>query len=183
MIGTLLIQWTIRLSLVFYVAALGCLLAPRASSGRQPLARLCWTAGALFFVAHVICAFHFYHHWSHWHAFDHTAAETQRLISWRFGAGIYFSYLFTLLWVLDALWWWLHPTSYAGRKWPVAYLIHAYIFFIAFNGAVIFESGPTRWGGIAATIALAVWMIGRAVSYFVMQPSRLQETGESPTPP
>jgi hypothetical protein len=34
--------------------------------------------------------------------------------------------------------------------------LHAWLFFIAFNGAVIFEAGPTRPAGILVTLLFAV---------------------------
>ena len=48
------------------------------------------------------------------------------------------------------------PTLSAGgkviRSWRVA--LHVFLFFIAFNGAIVFESGPTRHAGIAACVLL-----------------------------
>ena len=76
----------------------------------------------------------------------------------RFGEGIYFSYLFLILWVLDviAMWVWSAAKSSAPRPMVAAmqWILHAYLFFIAFNGAIVFESGPTRWAGIAACLLL-----------------------------
>jgi hypothetical protein len=46
----------------------------------------------------------------------------------------------------------------------MSFLVHAYLFFIAFNGAIVFESGPTRWVGIPATLGLAVLLAWRLLS-------------------
>jgi hypothetical protein len=153
--GELLTRWTIRLALVCYVAVLAGGIARVSQNGRwMQIARAAWTLGCLLFLAHVACAFQYYHGWSHTHAFDDTARQTKELIGWQFGAGIYFSYLFTLLWTADAAWWWLAAASYASRSRLLGLSIHAYMLFIAFNGAIIFEGGPTRWVGIAASLGL-----------------------------
>ena len=155
MIGPLLTHWTIRLALACYVGTLLVKLVSRDKSRWWPVARTTWTVGCLLFLAHVVCAFWFYHRWSHTHAYNHTADVTGSIIGWRFGAGIYFSYLFTLLWTADTIWWWVRPKRYNQRSATINILIHAYILFIAFNGAIIFEGGPVRWAGIAACLLLA----------------------------
>jgi len=159
MLGEELTRWTIRLALTCYVAYLaGWLVWPTRGKLFAPwplIARWIWTIGCLLFVVHVACAFHFYHNWSHAAAFEKTAAETEQLLGVRFGEGIYFSYLFTLLWVADVAWSWLRPSSMAPNTNRLQITLHAYLFFIAFNGAIVFESGPTRWAGIAACLFLA----------------------------
>jgi hypothetical protein len=164
MFGELLTRWTVRLALACYVACLaGWLAAPVGMPGRS--LRLAgpwlWTAGCLLFLLHVASAFHFYHHWSHAAAWESTAAETDALLGIRFGEGIYFSYAFALFWAADVLWMW------AGRVWiadmpgsGVRMAVQGYLLFIAFNGAIVFEAGPTRWAGLAACLVLgglAVW--------------------------
>ena len=173
MSGELLTAWTIRLALACYVAWLaGWLIA---AAGRSPTssatsqswttrtswatsARWIWTLGCLLFVIHVACAFHFYHGWSHAAAFEKTAAETEQLLGVRFGEGIYFSYLFLILWVLDVIVMWIWPAAESSAARPMAaamhWVLHAYLFFIAFNGAIVFEAGPIRWAGIAACLLL-----------------------------
>lgn len=160
--GVLLTSWTIRLALACYVAYLAgwLLVSNRGNWGAswRAIARWLWTLGCLLFVAHVVCAFQFYHGWSHADAFEKTASETEQLLGVRFGEGIYFSYLFLILWVIDvvAMWKWRSPTVQSPRPMVAAmhWLLHAYLFFIAFNGAIVFESGPTRWAGIAACLVL-----------------------------
>jgi hypothetical protein len=116
------------------------------------------TAGCLAFLAHVACAFHFYYGWSHAAALEATARQTEALLGVRFGAGIYFSYLFGAVWLLDVIRLW--GLTGIGRKPPV--LVHAYLFFIAFHGAIVFEAGPTRWAGITACLVLAGLSVRRA---------------------
>ncbi|MCI0358850.1 MAG: hypothetical protein L0211_10245 [Planctomycetaceae bacterium] len=160
--GVLLTAWTIRLALACYAAYLAgwLVVAIRGNSGTSwpRVARWLWTAGCVLFVIHVACAFHFYHDWSHAAAFEKTAAETEQLLGLRFGEGIYFSYLFLMLWVLEVIAIWTWPGVDGQTPRPLAralrLALHAYLFFIAFNGAIIFEAGPTRWAGIAACLVL-----------------------------
>ncbi len=162
MLGVLLTQWTIRLALACYVAYLaGWLVGPsagKAAAHWAAIARWIWTLGCGLFVVHVACAFHFYHDWSHAAALEKTAAETEQLLGVRFGEGIYFSYLFLLLWVLDVILVWTRSARIAMTPRPLAgplhWALHAYLFFIALNGAMVFESGPTRWAGIVACLVL-----------------------------
>lgn len=164
MVGTLLTHWTIRLALLCYVAYVtGHLWSQETSHRFAKALRILWTIGCLFFCAHVFCAFAFYHHFSHQEAFDKTATETKAMLGYAFGEGIYFSYLFLVIWIADVIWQWL-PRSIA-RPLPAAWTltIHAYIFFIALNGALIFEGGVTRWFGIPLTALLLFVAIRRMV--------------------
>lgn len=158
--GQALTAWAVRLSLVAYVGALGCgipgFFAVAVSERRVRCARWLWTLGSLGMAVHVVAAFHFYHEWSHSRAFAETAKQTEELLGWAFGGGIFFSYLFVAAWVVDAFWWWCAPDSYTARSPWIGWPVHAYFAFIAFNGAVVFEGGATRWGGIAAILVLAI---------------------------
>jgi hypothetical protein len=161
MFGTLLTKWTIRLALACYVAYLGGWLATSGRPDRRwpVVARWLWTLGCGLFLVHVACAFHFTHGWSHAAAFESTAAETEAFLGTRFGEGIYFRYVFLVLWVLDVVASWVLPATAGAHPRPlVAALrgaVHTYLFFIAFNGAIVFENGPTRWAGIGACVLLA----------------------------
>jgi hypothetical protein len=161
--GELLTRWTIRLALACYVLCLAAVMVgtknrtPRMAIGL----RLVWTLGCGMFVAHVISAFAYYHHFSHRAAYDDTARQTQELLGFAFGGGIYFSYLFLAIWVADVAWQWVSPASRPG--W-IDGPLHAYMAFIAFNGAVVFEGGVSRWAGIAASVMLGgivLWRLRR----------------------
>lgn len=153
---------TVRIALVCYAIVVGHLLTGRRRLDRRTLLRGLWTIGCVAFILHVLAAFHYTHHWSHRAAILSTAEQTQQLLGWAFGEGLYFSYLFLLLWTADVLWWWLRPEHYESRSIWLECGIHGYLFFIAFNGAVIFESGVTRSGGIAAAaIFVAILMCRR----------------------
>lgn len=155
MMGELLTIWTIRIALLCYAACLAGWLTLHGDRWGI-VSRWLWTAGCLFFVIHVACAFHFYHGWSHQAAWLTTAQQTEELIGWRYGDGIYFSYLFLLVWVIDVGWSWTRPGrgSLVRSVWQA--FVHAYLFFIAFNGAVVFEDGPIRWAGIIACLVLGL---------------------------
>lgn len=175
MLGILLTKWTIRLALVCYVAYVaGWLAAPRGGSPRwQAAARWLWTLGCVLFLVHVACAFHFYHGWSHAAAWETTASETDAQLGFRFGDGIYFSYVFLVLWVLDVFAAWFWPAVPTGLRSAV----HAYLSFIAFNGAIVFEPGPTRGAGLAACVLLAGLALRAAYNWQVERGARNSELG------
>jgi hypothetical protein len=178
MLGALLTSWTIRAALVCYAIYLALTL----TTSRPKLARATWTTGCGLFIVHVACAFHFYHHWSHQAAWLKTADETRLILGVAFGDGIYFSYLFLVLWVADVVWLWFVETlpthgslhlrsarSATGVPPPVStgsgtpswrLAVHGFLLFIAVNGAIIFEAGATRIVGIPVVLGLAglaVW--------------------------
>lgn len=164
MLAELLTRWSIRLALALYVVFLaGRLMAGDGARWRR-WERPLWTAACLSFLVHLAAAMHFYHGWSNSAAVLDTARQTEALFGVRFGEGIYFSYIFALLWTADVAWWWIHPRSYVRRYQPLSILIHAYLFFIAFNGAIVFESGPTRWVGIPASLGLACLLAWRVLT-------------------
>ena len=153
-LGIVLTTWTVRISLGCYAVTLYGNLAWSSRPSWKRWARGLWSAGCLLLLAHVACAFHFVHHWEHAHAVAETARQTDELVGWEFGGGVYFNYLFALLWIADVVWWWSRPESYERRPLAVSVAIHSYLFFIAFNGAIIFEDGPTRWFGLLFIAAL-----------------------------
>lgn len=155
---------TVRIALFLYAIVVGLLLAGYRGRRWRILVRPMWTMACIAFICHVMAAFHFSHHWSHQDAIRSTAEQTQQLIGWAFGEGLYFSYVFMLLWIADALYWWLKPERYESRSVWLEYGIHGYLFFIAFNGAVIFESGVTRVGGVLAILIFTAILLSRARS-------------------
>src|SRR5688572_5118036 len=138
--GVLLVRNTIWLALAWYFASLMFMVQLSPSgwtlrSNHAQMARWCWTWGLVSYLAHFAAAFHFYHGWSHAHAFEHTQKVSGT------GEGIYVSYLFTLVWITDTAWWWCHPTSYAARPAWTDRLLHGFMLFIVFNGSIVFASG------------------------------------------
>ena len=157
--GDYLIRATVRVALAYYAAALVLMLTLRreewAAAGRGRLARWCWTLAWAAYAVHVGMAFHHYHHWSHADAVRHTRAVSG------VGAGVYISYLFSLVWALDVAWWWLLPTAYAARPAWVGWLLHGLMAFVVFCGTVVYESGPIRWAGGVLFAGLALWLLAR----------------------
>lgn len=154
--GELLTRWTVRLALLLYAATL----ALRCVRPQRPrLARWLWTAGCLLFVVHVAAAFHYFHHWSHTDALSETARRTGEMVGTYWGGGLYLNYLFTLTWALDVAWWWRPGAAGYGQRprWVTA-TVNAFMAFMAFNGAVVFGHGATRWVG--ATTALLLVILG-----------------------
>ena len=168
-VGDSLTRNTVRLSLAWYAAAVCLMLFLRPGDwaagtaisvtgwpARGWVARWCWTWGLICFLVHLAMAFHYFHHWSHAHAFERTRQVA------RVGEGIYVSYLFTLLWSADVLYWWLRPDRYASRSPGIDRSLHAFMLFIVLNGMVVFESGPIRWAGLLGLAVLAVaWRVAR----------------------
>jgi len=163
-VGPLLISWTVRIALLCYTVATVINLLQPDTIQRLRIVRPLWTAGALMFVAHVAAAFHFQHHWSHAQAVQSTAIQTEQLIGIPFGEGLWFSYLFLMLWIADAASSWIQPSSWLNRRPKITLALHAWLFFIAFNGAVIFEAGPTRPAGILVTALFTVLALRRLKS-------------------
>lgn len=155
-----LISITIWIALAGYAITVALVLAGFLKTAWSEHLRAAWTFSCAAFVVHVLSAFHFSYHWSHSDAIRSTAKQTDELIGMEFGEGLYFSYGFLLLWIADVFVWWWKPERYINRPTWLSFAVHSYLFFIAFNGAVIFKAGITRAGGILAAtvfIALSIW--------------------------
>lgn len=152
--GELLTRWTIRLALICYVSVLAGNLFTTDHRRWDSLLRGLWTAGCVIFLVHVACAFHFFYDWSFAIAWRETARRTEEVVGFAWGPGVWFNYLFTLMWVVDVLWWWRGLAAYRQRPWWIHAAFQGFFLFMAFNGAIIFEPGPTRWVGIAVCLAL-----------------------------
>jgi hypothetical protein len=158
-----LICWSVRLSLACLTVTLLLRVNSPGGGERFAAARLFWTLGCLAYLAHVAAAFHFAHDWSHARAYEHTAVRTAELTGWRWGGGLYVNYLFTVLWVADAVWWWAGAVSYRARPAWIGVALHAFMLFVAFNATVVFGAGVIRWCGLAGTLILgAAWWRWRA---------------------
>ena len=158
--GTEAGEWIVRgsvwLALLCYPAGpLGAFLAGRA----EQLARLVWSLGCLAFLAHAVSSFHVFYDWSHQVAVSETARQVAELTGRQIGAGVYLNYLFTLVWLLDAAWWWVNPTGYQQRSRVGVLLVHGFFLFMIFNATVVFETGAVRILGLAVSTlgAIAVW--------------------------
>ena len=145
--------WTARLAMALYFATLvGWWIAPQ---GRVPgWPRFVWLAGCLVFLAHVARAFQAVHDWSHADAHTHTARRTEEFTGVASGVGLYLNYVFTAVWLADALWWCAYPASHQRRPAWMTWTLHGFLAFMVFNATVVFATGATRWLGLTATLAL-----------------------------
>jgi hypothetical protein len=157
-IGTLLILWTARIAFLLYSAALAAWLAEKVRT-----ARVAWTAGLFVYLGHVVAAFHFRHHWSHGAAYEETARQTAALFGIHSGAGLYWNYVFTAVWIIDVIWMWWSTKQYFQRPRWIALAVHSFMAFMFFNATVIFVAGWVRWMGLAVMGALGVlWWRARS---------------------
>lgn len=153
------VRITIWLSALAWVAAEWQRTRPAAvpTSGRAA-----WTLGALAALAHAAMAFDAHHGWSHAAALADTARQTAVVTGLNWGRGLYVNYAFLAVWSMDALWWSLGPGSFRRRPVTLAAAVRAFVWFMFVNGAFIFVTGPMRWVGAAAALAvLAAWYRGR----------------------
>ena len=153
--GEFLTRLSIWLALIAYAIAVALLLPSREHPHWRERARWVWTFGCAFFLIHVLCAFAHFHHWSHEEAYRETARQTAELTGWRWGGGIYFNYVFAAAWLLDVLWWWLAPQTFARRAAWLSAIWHGFFFFMVFNGTIVFGHGPVRVLGVVICLTLA----------------------------
>ena len=116
---------------------------------------IAWSIRLALLLLVIVQAFHFVHRWSHQAAFDATAKETLDKIGFAYGTGVFFNYLFLLVWAIDLIWVWRPETLRNRTQQVLFYAGRAYLLFIAFNGTVVFKTGWMRILGISATALLA----------------------------
>lgn len=144
----MLTRWTVRVAVVCYFLSLLLRL-----HGRQG-ARSVWTAGFLFFLVHVVYAFHYFNDWSHDHAVAETSRQTREVVGLDWGGGVYFNYVFALVWGVDVVWWWASKLSYERRAGWIEGIMQGYMAFIVFNATIVFGEGMIRWGAVVASAGL-----------------------------
>jgi hypothetical protein len=166
--GELLTRGTIWIALLLYAAGSAMLLVARGRQRWLAIARMAWTFGCTFFLAHVVCAFAFYHQWSHAAAYAETARQTAEMTRFRSGSGLYLNYVFGAVWLAMVAWWWVAPASFASeRQWPIR-AWHSFALFMIFNGTVVFGHGPVRVLGLVicgSLLALWWWQRRHAGTY------------------
>ncbi|MCM3869102.1 MAG: hypothetical protein ND895_00215 [Pyrinomonadaceae bacterium] len=162
--GEFLTRLTIWITIAAYTAAA----ATFALSGKRHqwdrVARLAWTVACVGLLAHVTCAFHVYHGWSHTSAYLDTARQTDEVVGLNWGGGLYINYALLICWVLDVAWWWLRGLdAYRRRPWPMVAVWHGFLIFIIFNSTVVFKTGFVRWAGLSVCLGLCVvwWLAAR----------------------
>jgi hypothetical protein len=146
---------TAWVSFALWAGAVAVMLETRAGEWRPDRTRFrvaawVWVLGAAMFVVHLAVAFHFAHRWSHANAFRHV----QESAGW--GPGVFVSYLFSAVWVADAVWLVVSPANYAARPRWVGWAVHGFLAFVTFNGTVVYVAGWIRWMALAVFVALGV---------------------------
>lgn len=159
--GAVLTSVTIWTAILGYAAGTAAFALSRNRHRWDSLARLAWTIGCVGLLVHVICAFHFYHAWSHSAAYRETARQTDEMFGLNWGGGLYVNYALMIGWVLDVSWWWLRGIdSYRGRPAPLLVAWHGFLIFIIFNATVVFKTGFVRWTGLCICLGLfLVWWL------------------------
>jgi hypothetical protein len=153
--GEFLTRSTIWISIVAY--AIGSVVFARGRSDLDKWTRLAWTTGCAALVAHFICAFHFYHAWSHASAYRETARQTAEVFAVNWGGGLFINYAVAILWTSDVAWWWFAGvSSYRRRPWLLTLIWHSFLIFIIFNATVVFKDGLTRWIGLVLCLLLCL---------------------------
>jgi hypothetical protein len=155
--GEFLTRSTIWISILSY--ALGCVLFAMASRQTQldRWVRLAWTIGCAALILHFICAFQFFHSWSHESAYVDTARQTAAVFRINWGGGLFINYAVASLWFADVAWFWLAGVnSYRRRPWLLTLAWHSFLIFIIFNATVVFKDGMTRWIGLLVCLTLCL---------------------------
>lgn len=157
----LLTRGTIWFAIVAYAIGSAVLAFSRKRSRWLYAARAVWTTACLSLIAHFICAFHFYHDWSHVAAYRDTARQTKEVVGLNWGGGLFINYAVLIAWMIDIGWWWLRGiNSYHNRKWLWVIVWHALLIFIIFNATVVFKGGVVRCVGLVMSLFLVIsWIL------------------------
>ena len=154
--GEFLTRTTIWISMLAYT--IGCVVfATSRRWNRDWWVRLAWTTGCAALLVHFVCAFHFYHAWSHAAAYVDTARQTAEVIGSNWGGGLFINYAVAMLWMADVAWWWFAGLpAYRRRSWWITLGWHGFLIFIIFNATVVFKDGLTRWLGLLVSLILCL---------------------------
>lgn len=161
--GEFLTRSTIWISILSYAIGAIVFAMARGRASFDRWARLAWTTGCTALIVHFICAFNFYHAWSHESAYADTARQTAEVIRVNWGGGLFINYAVALLWIADVSWWWIAGLgSYRRRPWVLTLIWHSFLIFIIFNATVVFKDGLTRWVGLLVCVSLVLsWVLIR----------------------
>lgn len=158
--GEILTRFTIWITIAGFAVGAATFALSRKRRSWDSVGRFVWTIACIALLAHVACAFHFYHGWSHVAAYQDTARQTDEMFGLNWGGGLYVNYALVIFWVLDVAWWWLRGLdAYRRRPWPLVAAWHGFLIFIIFNAAVIFAKGFVRWTGLVVCLCIGLlWL-------------------------
>src|SRR5215210_3924672 len=86
--GALLTKVTVWVAVAGYAAGAAAFALSRGRRSWDAAARLAWTVACVALLAHVACAFHVYHGWSHESAYVETARQTGEVVGLDWGGGL-----------------------------------------------------------------------------------------------
>ena len=157
--GEFLTRATIWITIGAYTVGSVVFALARGRSRWDSATRVLWTIGVVSLIGHFICAYQFYHHWSHELAYIDTARQTDEVTGLNWGGGLFINYAFLAIWAIDVSWWWLRGlNSYRTRPWPLVAAWHGFFVFMLFNATVVFKDGVVRWVGfVICLILLLSW--------------------------
>ncbi|HEU0173077.1 MAG TPA: hypothetical protein VFV58_02350 [Blastocatellia bacterium] len=151
---------TVWLALAGYAIGASVYLISRGRRSWDAVARAAWTVGCVILIAHVACAYHFYHNWSQAAVYHETARQTADVTGLNWGGGLYINYAVVIGWVIDAACWRRSLDAYRNRPRWLAAAWQGFLFFIIFNATVVFKTGPLRWIGLGLCLWLTfLWLI------------------------
>ena len=159
--GEILTRVTIWIAILGYVCGTLAFALARNKHRGDKIARLAWTAASIAALAHLLCAFHFYHGWSETLAYRVTARQTEEVFGLNWGGGLYINYVLIFGWLVDIGWWWARGIgSYRNRPGLIMAAWHGFLIFIIFNSTVVFKTGLVRWAGLLVCLGLClVWSL------------------------
>ncbi|MBL8815551.1 MAG: hypothetical protein JNL58_05945 [Planctomyces sp.] len=149
--GRFLILWTVRVSVGLYAIAVLMKMQLTTSPTSARLYRLAWLLSWCFCVIHVVCAYHFQHHWDQAAALKHTAEMTRRVVGIYWSGGLYVNYVFLTLWGVQSMVQLVRDRP-SGRVEDLS--MHALAAFMMFNATAVF--GPAWWIAVVAAYGLVI---------------------------
>jgi disulfide bond formation protein DsbB len=145
--------WAIRIALLLMLVVL---IAEAQGKWRTHRAwASLWLAGAVLSLCHSLGSIATFHHGSQSDAIESTAQQTEDLLGFRFGAGLFFNYVFVVVWLIDGSCCVFMPERYRQLPRGIKTSITAFLVFIAFNGAIVFQQGWMRWLGM---LGVVIWL-------------------------
>ncbi len=130
--GQALTIWTARVAAALYAIEL-TLMARHQWSRARAVA----TLAVSIYLLHVWAAFEFFYRWSHSFAYRETAKQTAELFGVDWGGGLYLNYLFSVVWLADCIWWWLHQDPRRTMSLRVSVAVHAFLVFMFVNATFV----------------------------------------------
>jgi hypothetical protein len=168
--GELLTRATVWVALGGYTVGAALLLIARRGPEWWRSARWAWTTGCIALITHIICAYHYYHSWSHDSAYRETARQTAEVVGADWGGGLYINFALLAGWIADVCWWWRGSVRYDRHSRLLIWVWHSFLIFIIFNATVVFKTGVLRWIGLALCLGLGIlWMATRRTARGVIR--------------